>query len=81
MWCAGQPSDVACQELIDQHSLLLLPAEVWEHEPSQQQQRLRIGFGRTSLPAALEHLGQYLLQKRAVGRKFLSQESDIEQDD
>ncbi|KAK9839072.1 hypothetical protein WJX74_008804 [Apatococcus lobatus] len=59
----GKPSSVTCQELIDQHSLLLLPAEVWEHQPSQQQQRLRIGFGRSSMQAALDKLGQYLAQE------------------
>ena len=45
---------------MDQHSLLLLPAEVWNHEPSGAQQRLRIGCGRSSLEAALAHLGSYL---------------------
>ena len=60
---AGQDTSVTCQELIEQHFLLLLPAAVWDHEPSRTQQRLRIGFGRTSMQVALEQLGLYLSKR------------------
>lgn len=51
--------DVFCDRLVQQHTVLLLPASIYNH-PSNS---FRIGFGRKSMPEALSKLKEFLVHE------------------
>jgi aspartate/methionine/tyrosine aminotransferase len=57
---AGEPIDAFCERLVRDAGVLLLPATVYQHEPSVAAGHFRLGFGRASMPEALVHLGSFL---------------------
>jgi aspartate/methionine/tyrosine aminotransferase len=51
--------DRFCAELVEAEGVLLLPGSRFEHEGN----HFRIGFGRSDLPASLERLERFVLQR------------------
>ena len=49
-----------CDELVQKSGILLLPATVYDHQPSTQRRHFRLGLGRDNFPAIIEKLGQFL---------------------
>jgi aspartate/methionine/tyrosine aminotransferase len=58
---APMPVDRFVTELVEEHSVLLLPASVFDHPEN----RFRIGLGRRSLPEAIERLDQFVSDRLA----------------
>lgn len=52
--------DVFCEELVAGAGVLLLPATVYDHAPSIEQGRFRLGLGRTNLAQCLQRLEGFM---------------------
>ena len=46
MCCTGEAIDMYCVRLLEATGVLLLPATVYDHQPSTDANRFRIGLGR-----------------------------------
>lgn len=62
----GEPIEAWCERLVTEAGVLLLPACVYNHEPTTLAGHFRLGLGRRSLPECLKHLGAWL-QKQYGG--------------
>ena len=63
----GESADSFCERLRTACNVLLLPSSVYDYvEPGEQ--RLRIGFGRETLPAVLKLLEEFLAAEKSVTR-------------
>lgn len=49
-----------CERCVREAGVLLLPANVYDHPPSVEQRRFRLGFGRNSLRKGMKALADYL---------------------
>lgn len=57
---AGEPVEAFCDRAVAEAGVLLLPATVYDHPPSVEQGRFRLGFGRGNLPECLQQLDAFL---------------------
>ena len=63
-WLGPSPVDRFCQDLVQSQGVLLLPASVYQSEPSAgPSSRFRIGLGRENLPQALQRLQAFIQQQ------------------
>ncbi|MBI3241526.1 MAG: aminotransferase class I/II-fold pyridoxal phosphate-dependent enzyme [Chloroflexi bacterium] len=60
-WLAAKPVETFCQEMLDQHGVMIVPGSIFDY-PSQlhdQSQHFRVGLGRLNFPEALERVRDY----------------------
>lgn len=59
----GEDVEQWCEQLVNESGVLLLPAGVYDHEPSVRRGHFRVGLGRQNLPQCLEQLEAWLVKK------------------
>jgi hypothetical protein len=59
----GEPVGAWCSRLVAGCGVLLLPADVYEHQPSAERGHFRFGLGRTDMPACLRVLDEWLVKE------------------
>eukprot|EP00884_Botryococcus_braunii_P007711 jgi/Botrbrau1/16941/Bobra.49_2s0008.4 len=60
---SSEPIETFCQRCVEEASVLLLPATVYNHLKSTNENRFRLGFGRATLTRSLKVLSEYLDRK------------------
>lgn len=55
-----RPIDEFCEDLVSHAGVLLLPATIYDHQPSVARRHFRVGLGRKNLPDCLTALDSYL---------------------
>lgn len=59
----GEPVDAWCEALVAEAGVLLLPASVYDHEPSRAAGHFRIGLGRSNFSECLRQLDAWLVKR------------------
>lgn len=59
----GEPVGAWCERLVAACGVLLLPADVYEHESSAARGHFRFSLGRTDMPACLAVLDEWCVQE------------------
>ncbi|KAG2493943.1 hypothetical protein HYH03_007873 [Edaphochlamys debaryana] len=63
----GESVEAFCDRLVQACGVLLLPASVYDHCPSEAGRHFRVGLGRRDLPACLEVLRGFLREEAGLG--------------
>ncbi|CAL5222183.1 g4510 [Coccomyxa viridis] len=60
----GEPIEAFCVRLVEEAGVLLLPATVYDHQPSIENASFRVGLGRRNMPECLRVLEGFLKKDR-----------------